>query len=34
MPVGIEEPDHALGLLEWLDEAVEQDPVEAPIPKS
>jgi hypothetical protein len=34
MPVGVEEPDHALGLLEWLDKAVEQDPVEAPISKA
>jgi hypothetical protein len=34
IPVGVEEPDHTFGLLEGLDKAVEQDPVEAPIPKA
>src|SRR2546422_1822823 len=31
--VGIEETEHALGLLERLNQAVEQKPVETPVPK-
>jgi hypothetical protein len=30
-PVGVEEPQHALGLLERLDQAVQQNPIEATI---
>src|SRR5918994_448684 len=32
--VGVEEPDDALGLLEGLDHAVEQNPIEAPVSES
>ena len=31
--VRVEEPDHALRLLERLDQPVDQDPIEAPIPE-
>ena len=31
MPIGAEKADHPLGLLKRLDQAVEQDPVEAAI---
>jgi hypothetical protein len=34
IPVCVEEPNDALGLLEGLDHAVEQDPIEAAIPES
>jgi hypothetical protein len=32
--IGVEEPDDALGLLEGLDETVEQNAIEAPVPES
>src|SRR5207248_2994248 len=31
LPVGIEETEDSLGLLEGLDEAIQQEPVEAPV---
>jgi hypothetical protein len=34
IPIGAEESDHALRLLEGLDEAVEQNPVKAAIPET
>ena len=34
MPINIEKADHSLGLLERLDQPVEQDPVKAPIAKA
>jgi hypothetical protein len=33
LAVGVEEPDDALGLLKRLDHAVEQNPIEAPVPE-
>ena len=29
--IRVEEPNHSLGLLEWLDQAVQQQPIEAPV---
>jgi hypothetical protein len=34
MPINTEKADHSLGLLEWLGQPVEQDPVKAPIAKA
>jgi hypothetical protein len=34
IPVGVEEADDALGLLKGLDEPIEQDPIETPIPEA
>ena len=34
IPIGAEESDHAFGLLEGLDEPVEQNPVKAAIPET
>jgi hypothetical protein len=33
-PIGIEKADDPLGLLKWLDEPVQQDPVKTPIAKA
>src|SRR5262249_29948875 len=34
MSIRVEEPDHAFRLLEGLDQAIEQDPIETPIPEA
>jgi hypothetical protein len=33
-PIGIEKADDPLGLLKWLDEPVQQNPVKTPIAKA
>ena len=30
-PISVEEADHTLGLLEWLDQSIQEQPIEAPI---
>jgi hypothetical protein len=34
LPVRIEETDHSFRLLKWLNDSVEQQPVEAPVTES